>query len=162
MNKGLWKCQKQHLRCDSSKSFGTLLTSLNAVTLRILYIVEDIIILFYILLYILLWVISSFWFLLRFLKKLFSSTFFMIHFMLGLGEYAWSLFYIRLSIYSHILVLLTKGYRFFRNCKCDVTHNKSFGSVFAAISEVRKHVVYMTYNIIFFFYGFLYDIVYDV
>ena len=45
---------------------------------------------------------------------------------------------------------------------CDATHKKSFGSELTAINEVRMRIVYMTYDIIIFFYRWLYDVVYDV
>ena len=44
----------------------------------------------------------------------------------------------------------------------DAADNKSFGSGLTAINESRKRIVYMTYDIICFFWGWLYDIVYDV
>ena len=34
----------------------------------------------------------------------------------------------------------------------DATDNKSFGSGLTAINEVRKRIVYMTYEIILFFF----------
>ena len=42
------------------------------------------------------------------------------------------------------------------------TDNKSFGSGLIAVNEVRKRMFYITYDIIVFFYLWLYDIVYDV
>ena len=82
--------------------------------------------------------------------------------MLGLRKYAQSWFYIEYYIYTHILVLWIKGCQLFINCKCDATHNKSFGLVFSAINELRKRIVNMTYDIIFYFYRWLYNIVYSV
>ena len=45
---------------------------------------------------------------------------------------------------------------------CEATHNRSFGLGLTDINEVRKRIVYLTYNIIDFFYRYLYDKVYDV
>ena len=39
----------------------------------------------------------------------------------------------------------------------DATGNKSFGSGLTASNEVRKHIVYMTYDIIVLFYRWFYD-----
>ena len=44
----------------------------------------------------------------------------------------------------------------------DATDNKSFGSGLKAINEVCEHIVYITHDIIVFFYRLLYGIVYDV
>ena len=40
---------------------------------------------------------------------------------------------------------------------CDATHNNSFGSGVTAINKVCKRIVYMNYDIIVFFYQWLYS-----
>ena len=79
--------------------------------------------------------------------------------MLGIYEYSQSLFYMEYSIYIPVLVLWIMGCPFFRNCIWDVTHNKSFGLGWTAINEVRKRIVYMTYDIIVFFLLWMYNVV---
>ena len=44
----------------------------------------------------------------------------------------------------------------------DATNNKSFGSGLPSINEECKCIFYMTYDIILFFYLWLYGITYDV
>ena len=58
--------------------------------------------------------------------------------MLGLGKYAKSWFYIKNSIYTHVLILWRKGCQFFRKWMSDVSNNKSFGLRLTAINKVCK------------------------
>ena len=44
----------------------------------------------------------------------------------------------------------------------DANHNKSFGLGLTDINEVSKRIVYIIYDIIVFFYRWLYNIIYDV
>ena len=82
--------------------------------------------------------------------------------MLELSKYYQSRLYIEYLIYTHIIVLGIKSCQFFRNCMCDSIHNMSFCLGLKVINEVHKHKVYMTYDITVFFYGWMYDVVYNV
>ena len=57
---------------------------------------------------------------------------------------------------------MNKGYQMFRKCMSERTDNKSLCSGLTYINEVRKCIVYMTYDIFGVFYRWFYDIVYDI
>ena len=77
--------------------------------------------------------------------------------MFALGKYSQSLFYVEYSIYTNVLTLWIIGSQLFRNCMRYATGNKSFCLGLSAINDVRKSIVYMNYDIILFFYQWLYD-----
>ena len=65
-------------------------------------------------------------------------------------------------MYTHILVLWIKGSQLFRNYMSNATDNKSFGPGLTSINEVRNYIVYLTYDMIIFFWQLLYNILYNV
>ena len=67
--------------------------------------------------------------------------------MLGIGKCAQSWFYTEYSICTPTSILWIKGCQLFRNCRCNVTHYKSFGVGLTAINEVRNSIDYILEDI---------------
>ena len=84
--------------------------------------------------------------------------------MFGLGKYAQIWFYIEHSISFPVLSLWIKSSQLFRNCMRDATDRNSFGLGLTAINKVHKYIyiVYINYDIIYFFYLRFYYIVDNV
>ena len=61
-------------------------------------------------------------------------------------------------MYTHILFLCIKGWKFFRNQMYHVKHHKSYGSGLTAVIEVLKRKVYVLVHIIIFSLQWVYDI----
>ena len=61
-------------------------------------------------------------------------------------------------MYTHVLILRIKGYRFSRNLMCDATHHKSFGLGLTAFNGVHRHIVYILDGIFILLYKCIYNI----